>query len=291
MSGLSPSVRHQVVFRASSTRDAAKETASILVQRRSHMSTSGNCMGDGASRALACANCCMVCKASSHHLNCQNHELTPRRSKFWVGGLLVLTCLQEDGSVVVRGVWVSTTVATERTAERDVILHGRSPTMRHVSRTHRVALDWLFDRINLDPRIQIKYVDTKNQLADNLTNGSFTRDEWNRLLCLFNTLNSSMSSCCHFSQINDPQAMSKRQILEGKPGEDECVFCKIETCAKSSLYDSPSVSNSAESELISKAGGSYRKLRNSGFIQHRETCRDGFEEGQRTRLSSAARSY
>ena len=47
---------------------------------------------------------------------------------------------------------------------------GRSPTMRHVSRTHRVALDWLFDRINLDPKIQIKYIDTKNQLADILTN-------------------------------------------------------------------------------------------------------------------------
>ena len=31
---------------------------------------------------------------------------------------------------------------------------GRSTTtMRHVSRTHRVALDWLFDRINLDPTI------------------------------------------------------------------------------------------------------------------------------------------
>ena len=28
-----------------------------------------------------------------------------------------------------------------------------SPTMRHVSRTHRVALDWLFDRINLDHKI------------------------------------------------------------------------------------------------------------------------------------------
>ena len=27
-----------------------------------------------------------------------------------------------------------------------MILKGRSPTMRHVSRTHRVALDWLFDR-------------------------------------------------------------------------------------------------------------------------------------------------
>ena len=29
-----------------------------------------------------------------------------------------------------------------------MIFKGRSPTMRHVSRTHRVALDWLFDRIN-----------------------------------------------------------------------------------------------------------------------------------------------
>ena len=34
-----------------------------------------------------------------------------------------------------------------------------------------------FDRINLDSKIQIKYIDTKNQLADILTNGNFTRDE------------------------------------------------------------------------------------------------------------------
>ena len=33
-----------------------------------------------------------------------------------------------------------------------MIIKGRSPTMKHVSRTHRVALDWLFDRINLDPK-------------------------------------------------------------------------------------------------------------------------------------------
>ena len=57
--------------------------------------------------------------------------------------------------------------------------------MRHASRTHRVALDWLFDRINLDSKIQIKYIDTKNQLADILTKGSFTRDEWNHLLNVY----------------------------------------------------------------------------------------------------------
>ena len=47
-----------------------------------------------------------------------------------------------------------------------MIIKGRSPTMRHVSRTHRVALDCLFDGINLYSKIQIKYIDTKNQLAD-----------------------------------------------------------------------------------------------------------------------------
>ena len=58
-----------------------------------------------------------------------------------------------------------------------MIRKGRSPTMRHVSRTHRVALDWLFDGITLVSKIQIKYIDTKNQLADILTKGNFTRDE------------------------------------------------------------------------------------------------------------------
>ena len=66
-----------------------------------------------------------------------------------------------------------------------MIIKGRSPTMRHVSRTHRVALGWLFDRINLDPNIQILYIDTKHQLADMLTESNFTRDELNNLLHLF----------------------------------------------------------------------------------------------------------
>ena len=83
-----------------------------------------------------------------------------------------------------------------------IIIKGRSPTMRRVSRTHRVALDWLFDRINLDPKIQIQHIDTKNPLADFLTTGNFTRDEWNHLLCLFNI--------SHFSSTVCSEAMAKR---------------------------------------------------------------------------------
>ena len=91
-----------------------------------------------------------------------------------------------------------------------MIMKGRSPTMRHVSRTHRVALDWLFDRINLDPKIQIKYIDTKNQLADILTKGNFTREEWNHLLTLFNINHFSSTSCI--------AAMAKRAQQESGEG-------------------------------------------------------------------------
>ena len=89
-----------------------------------------------------------------------------------------LLCVFEDNEAVIK-----------------MIIKGRSPTMRHVSRTHRVALDWSFDRINLDSKIQIKYIETKNQLADILTKGNFTRDEWNHLLSLFNISHFSSTVC------------------------------------------------------------------------------------------------
>ena len=91
-----------------------------------------------------------------------------------------------------------------------MIIKGRSPTMRHVSRTHRVALDWLLDRINLDPKIQIKCVDTKNQLADMLSNGSFTCDEWEHLLRVLNIMNSSMFPWSHFLSNKKQSTMLKR---------------------------------------------------------------------------------
>ena len=82
-------------------------------------------------------------------------------------------------------------VFEENEAAIKMIVKGRSPTMRHVSRTHRVTLDWLFDGIYLDSKIQIKYIDIKNQLADTLTKTIFTRDEWNHLLRLKNISHSS----------------------------------------------------------------------------------------------------
>ena len=64
---------------------------------------------------------------------------------------------------------------------------SRAPQFRHVPRTHRVDLDWLFERLCEDPSVFIKYVGTKEQLADILTKGSFTNDAWKKL--------------CHLAQI------------------------------------------------------------------------------------------
>ena len=60
--------------------------------------------------------------------------------------------------------------------------------------------------IESNSKIQMKYIDAKNQLADILTKGNFTRDEWNHLLCLFNI--------SHFSSTGCSEVMSKRTQIE-----------------------------------------------------------------------------
>ena len=132
-----------------------------------------------------------------------------------------------------------------------MIFKGTSPTMRHVSRTHRVALDWLFDRINLDPKIQIKNVDTKHQLADILTNGKFTRDEWNNLLHLFNISHFSLLCCSqNFSLTSCTKTMAKRMqeqagdnriVAKSKPTTMNLAFT---VSTSSSTVQNPVASNS-----------------------------------------------
>ena len=53
-------------------------------------------------------------------------------------------------------------------------IERRSPNWKRVSRTHRVDLGGLFERINVDHSICIKYVNTTEQLAHNLTLGAST---------------------------------------------------------------------------------------------------------------------
>ena len=73
-----------------------------------------------------------------------------------------------------------------------MIITGRCPTRRHVSRTHRVSLDWLLDII----------------IADILTKGNFTRDEWNNLLHLFNISHFIFSGAGEEPETTSAQSLS-----------------------------------------------------------------------------------
>ena len=58
--------------------------------------------------------------------------------------------------------------------------------MRHVPRTHRIDLDWLFERLRNDTGVSSKYVSSKFQIGDILTKGSFSAEMWRNLCGLAN---------------------------------------------------------------------------------------------------------
>ena len=45
----------------------------------------------------------------------------------------------------------------DKEAVLKMIVKGRNPAMRHVSRTHRVAFDWFLDVIKLEPMISRRH--------------------------------------------------------------------------------------------------------------------------------------
>ena len=145
-----------------------------------------------------------------------------------------------------------------------MIIKGRSPTMRHVSRNHRVPLDWLFDRMNMDPSIQIKYVDTKHQLADILTKRNFTRDEWNNLLYLFKNQPFQLSLLRSEFQLDqlhqndgekDARAERREQDRGKVKADDEpglACLDKFFDCAESDRVEKPGDTQSTLSNRLVK---------------------------------------
>ena len=132
-----------------------------------------------------------------------------------------------------------------------MIIKGRSPTVTHGSRTHLVALGWLFDRINLDSKIQIRYIDTKHQLADILTKGSFTRDEWNSLLLLF--ISHFSSTCCTKNFSSTSCSTMAKRIQEQK--KEERVVSKSRPAAMNLSSSMATNSSAASSPIASESPG------------------------------------
>ena len=97
-----------------------------------------------------------------------------------------------------------------------MIKKERRPTMRRMSRTHRIAFDSLFDRINVAPKIRIKYVDTNNQLADILTEKKASQ-EMKKIIFSVGSHNKffDVLSCSHFNNfLSDPIGKQELHVKE-----------------------------------------------------------------------------
>ena len=83
--------------------------------------------------------------------------------------------------------------------------------------TELLLIGYLIESI-WTPKIQITYIDTKNQLADILTKGNFTRDEWNHLLCLFDISHLSSTDCSEMmSKRTQKESGEERVTAKSKP--------------------------------------------------------------------------
>ena len=82
-----------------------------------------------------------------------------------------------------------------------ILREGRTNAMRHVHRTHRVNIDWLYEIVH-EENIAVRYVDTNAQLTDILTKAFARSEEFSRLLeiCQLHSQPKSQSSVGNFTR-------------------------------------------------------------------------------------------
>ena len=115
-------------------------------------------------------------------------------------------------------------VFEDNTAVITMTIKGRSPALRHVARTHRVNLDWLFERIKQDMGVHIKYVGTKEQIADMFTKGNFTADAWRKLCRLSQIGDLSEITTSEISITPDAEPTTILEWANTKSNPDEWIF-------------------------------------------------------------------
>ena len=102
-------------------------------------------------------------------------------------------------------------------------------------------------------KIQIKYIDTKKQLADILTKGNFTRDEWNHLLCLFNISHFSSTVCSDtMAKRSQHDSGEERVIAKSRPMMNLVAMAELE--AKHQKYKGRVV---LRGDIVKDDSGSY----------------------------------
>ena len=137
------------------------------------------------------------------------------------------------------------TVCEDNEATIKIVLKKRSQAMRHIRRTHRINLDWLYDLFDVD-EISLRYVRTLQQIADILTKHFSNSTTWMSLLNLLGIHASCSDSSCQggpglhqskeTSEPDKPKETSgsnksKKNPSQGGPRQDNRTGTKSEVCS------------------------------------------------------------
>ena len=155
-------------------------------------------------------------------------------------------------------------ICQDNEAVMKMIIKGRSPTMRHVSRTHRVALDWLFDRnqiLTLRSKLNMLTPETNSltfgpRTLSLLTNGtifSVCFEYCDAIRCLLAAIFSK--------QIDETRAMSKRLDARqnGQEKMNSAWWKKSRSARKIVRFGSQSIFHRAEFKFYSAQPGESQK--------------------------------
>ena len=178
-------------------------------------------------------------------------------------------------------------ISEDSEAAIKMIVKGRSPTIKHVSRTRKSRAPWLFDRINLDPKIQIKHVDTKSWLA-HIHSDERQFHPWRveppspfvqqhgHFTVFIKPFQLNQLPSDNAEQANTARK-TRRRWTSGCEIKNQCgIWCRrLSICF----------------QLCRIRAHKTAQGINFGFIEYGETCCDGFEWEQRFKFSSVAHRF
>ena len=155
-------------------------------------------------------------------------------------------------------------VCEDNEAVIKIVLKQRSPALRHVSRTHRINLDWTFE-VMQNENVLLKYVNTKFQTADMMTKAFTRKETWETLLSLA-ALGPSSGQSLEGSR--HPQVLTeKRTNVANISQVKNASVCTI----KGGSQDSPEPQFPSRISLRSLQSIMRAKLSNVKGIQNQQT--------------------
>ena len=121
-------------------------------------------------------------------------------------------------------------VCEDNEAVIKIVSKQRSMALRHVSRTHRVCLDWTFEILQSDT-VSMRYVNTKYQIADMMTKAFTKKDAWQYLLDL-SAITKPINEKKKVNVTNDKNACIAYSLIVLHDTEGNNTLCKKESSLK-----------------------------------------------------------